>query len=99
MVKKLDKHEQYCKDVQDLEDLAVALSSDGLHAEPADVLRMLLIYGRLDDLAKEDVISIIASKIYPLSDEGSGAVNLFIRRAKRSVGITEKGRANETTRT
>jgi hypothetical protein len=83
----LTNFEQYKKDVETIKSLALVTSCEGLQHGPEDVLEMLLIFGKYDNDDREEMLMLIAMEIYPHSVEGSSAIDLFIKRAKRKIGV------------
>jgi hypothetical protein len=83
----LTNFEQYKKDVETIKSLAIVSSCEGLQRSPEDVLEMLLIFGKYDDDDRDEMLMLIAIEIFPHSVEGSSAIDLFIKRARRKVGV------------
>ncbi|HEX8843088.1 MAG TPA: hypothetical protein VF791_00380 [Pyrinomonadaceae bacterium] len=80
---------QSARDVARVKEIAIGLSCVGCRPEPADLLEMLFIFKKYDQLEQDDMITLVADAIYPLTDEGSSAVRLFLKRAERKAGATK----------
>ena len=51
----------------------------GVHAEPADLLELLLIFKKYSEQEQDDLILYIAMHTFVSTVEGDAAVSLFIR--------------------
>jgi len=77
--KPLDAQAQFLKDAERAKQLASAMCCAGVHAEPADLLELLLIFKKYSEQEQDDLILYIAMHTFVSTVEGDAAVSLFIR--------------------